>query len=67
MEMKQQIKPIRTGDKNGNPFVVISAGGGFNHWGATIGLQDTVISECDLESRYHSWLLAEPGVYVGEW
>jgi len=54
-------------DKNGNPFVDISAGGGFFHWGATIGMEDMVISESDLESRYDSWLLVEPGVYVGEW
>lgn len=54
-------------DKNGDPFVDISAGGGFNHWGATIGTEDLVISESDLESRYHSWLFVEPGVYVGEW
>ena len=54
-------------DKNGNPEVYIFAGGGFHHWGATIGLQDMVISESDLESRYECWLLVEPGVYVYEW
>ena len=54
-------------DKNGNPEVYIFAGGGFHHWGATIGLEDMVISESDLESRYECWLLVEPGVYVGEW
>jgi len=54
-------------DENGNPFVDISAGGGFHHWGATIGMEDMVISESDLNSRYHSWLLVEPGFYVGEW
>jgi hypothetical protein len=54
-------------DKNGNPFVNISGGGGFFHWGATIGTEDMVISESDLDSRYHSWLLVEPGFYVGEW
>lgn len=58
-------------DKNGNPYVVISAGvfdhWGANHWGATIGLEDMVISESDLESRYECWLLVEPGVYVYEW
>lgn len=54
-------------DKKGNPFVDISGGGGFFHWGATIGMEDMVISESDLDSRYHSWLLVEPGFYVGEW
>jgi len=54
-------------DKNGNPEVHISAGGGFHHWGVTIGMEDMVISESDLDSRYDSWLLVEPGVYVGEW
>ena len=54
-------------DKNGNPEVYIFAGGDFHHWGATIGMEDMVISESDLESRYDSWLLVEPGVYVGEW
>jgi hypothetical protein len=54
-------------DKNGNPEVYIFAGGGFHHWGATIGMEDMVISESDLESRYECWLLVEPGVYVYEW
>ena len=54
-------------DKNGNPKVQTFAGGGFHHWGATIGLEDMVISESDLESRYECWLLFEPGVYVYEW
>lgn len=55
-------------DKNGNPEVHISAGGGFHHWGATIGLEDMEIPESDLDSLYNSsWLLVEPGVYVGEW
>lgn len=54
-------------DKNGNPEVYIFAGGGFHHWGATIGLEDMVISESDLEFRYECWLLVEPGVYVYEW
>lgn len=54
-------------DKNGNPVVRISAGGGFHHWGVTIGMEDMVISESDLNSLYECWLLVEPGVYVGEW
>jgi len=54
-------------DKDGNPVVKISAGGGFHHWGITIGMGDMVISESDLDSRYECWLLVEPGVYVGEW
>jgi len=56
-----------SGDKNGNPVVYISAGGGFHHWEATIGMKDMLISESELESRYECWLLVEPGVYVGEW
>ena len=53
-------------DMNGNPEVQIFAGGGFHHWEAIIGMEDMKISESDLEFRYHSWLLVEPGVYVGE-
>ena len=54
-------------DKNGNPEVNISAGGGFHHWGATIGLEDMVIPESDLRFHYDAWLLVEPGVYVYAW
>ena len=54
-------------DKNGNPFLQIVDGGGFEHWGAAIGFQDFVISESDLKSKYYTWLLVEPGVYVYAW
>jgi len=54
-------------DKSGNPEVNISAGGGFHHWGATIGLEDMVIPESDLRFHYDAWLLVEPGVYVYAW
>ena len=72
-EMPEPLKAMCFGvvslsaDKNGNPKINISAGGGFHHWGATIGLEDMEISESDLESQYECWLLIEPGVYVGEW
>ena len=51
-------------DQNGNHEVNISAGGGFFHWGATIGMEDMEIPEADLDSHYESWLLVEPGAYV---
>lgn len=54
-------------DRNGNPQIRISGGGGFHHWGATIGLEDMEIPESDLETQYECWLLVEPGVYVYEW
>lgn len=54
-------------DQNGNPYVMIIDGGGFHHWGATIGFQDMVIPESDLRSEYDTWLLVEPGVYVFAW
>jgi len=58
---------IVASDKNGNPQVMIIDGAGFEHWGATIGFQDLVISESDLNSQYYTWLLVEPGVYVYAW
>ena len=54
-------------DKNGNPKVNISAGGGFHHWGAIIGMEDMEMPPSWLDGRFDSWLLVEPGVYVGEW
>jgi len=54
-------------DNDGNPQVRISTGGGFNHWGAAIGLEDMVIPESDLSFHYDAWLLVEPGVYVYGW
>lgn len=61
------LKPptvIVTPDKNRNPYLMIWYGAGFEHWGATIGFQDLVIPESDLNSQYYTWLLVEPGVYV---
>ncbi|UCC99144.1 MAG: hypothetical protein JSW66_04505 [Phycisphaerales bacterium] len=54
-------------DRSGKPTVNFFAGGGFNHWGATIGLEDMVIPESYLGFRYDAWLLVEPGVYVYAW
>jgi hypothetical protein len=54
-------------DQNGNPLLELSDGGGFEHWGATIGFQDLVIPESELKSQYYTWLLVEPGVYVYAW
>jgi len=54
-------------DKSGKPTVNFSAGGGFHHWGATIGLEDMVIPESDLRFHYDALLLVQPGVYVYAW
>lgn len=54
-------------DTNGNPYIMIIDGGGFHHWGASIGFQDMVVPEADLRSEYDIWLLVEPGVYVYSW
>lgn len=54
-------------DKSGNPTVNFSAGGGFHHWGATIGMEDLVIPESDLKFSHDAWLIVEPGVYIYAW
>ena len=51
-------------DDNGNPQVRIIWGGGFFHWGVTIGLEDMEIPPSKLNDGYESWLLVEPGFYV---
>ena len=54
-------------NENGKPEVRITWGGGFFHWGVTIGTENMVIPEAELDFRYESWLLVEPGVYVYDW
>jgi hypothetical protein len=55
-------------DKDGNPIAVnIFEGGGFFHWGATIGMENMEIPVSKLKDEYEVWLLAELGVYVYEW
>ncbi|MHC4062774.1 MAG: hypothetical protein ACYSW0_16695 [Planctomycetota bacterium] len=54
-------------DQNGNPLLELVDGAGFEDWGATIGFQDLVIPESELNSQYYTWLLVEPGVYVYAW
>jgi hypothetical protein len=54
-------------DKNDNPFVRITWGGGFFHWGMVIGMEDMEILPIDINFATESWLLVEPGVYVFDW
>jgi len=54
-------------DKSGKPTVNFYSGGGFHHWGVTIGLEDMEIPESDLSFHYDALLLVQPGVYVYGW
>jgi hypothetical protein len=66
-ESLRAIKPgvvMLEADDNGNPRVRIIWGGGFFHWGVTIGLEDMKIPPSKLDEHYETWLLVEPGVYV---
>ena len=64
-ESLKALKPPRSvvleADNNGHHQVRIIWGGGFFHWGVTIGLE---IPPSRLNDGYESWLLVEPGVYV---
>ena len=51
-------------DKNADPQVIITWGGGFFHWGVVIGMDDMVITPSDISQWAECWLLVEPGVYV---
>jgi hypothetical protein len=67
-ESLKALKPPRSvyleADSNGRPQLRIIWGGGFFHWGVTIGLEDMEIPPSKLTDGYESWLLVEPGVYV---
>jgi hypothetical protein len=47
-------------DKNGTAYMTLLWGGGFQHWGMGIGMENMDIPPSDSEYR----LLLEPGVYV---
>ena len=47
-------------DKNGTTYIRLLWGGGFQHWGMVIGMENMDIPPSDSEYR----LLLEPGVYV---
>jgi hypothetical protein len=47
-------------DKNGTVYIRLLWGGGFQHWGMVIGMENMDIPPSDSEYR----LLLEPGVYV---
>jgi hypothetical protein len=72
-QLPKSLKALKSGivhlsyDKQGNPYVRILSGGGFSHWGVTIGMEDMEISESDLSFHYDLWLLVEPGVYIYLW
>jgi len=64
------VKPgavLLSADKNGNPQISIAWGGGFFHWGVSIGMEDMEIPPSDFRKSAGCWLLVEPGVYVYDW
>jgi hypothetical protein len=63
--LKPQIAYIKA-NANGDPaHVRIVWGAGFFHWGMTIGMEDMDVPASKLNDWYETWLLVEPGVYVG--
>ena len=72
-EWPKSLKALKPGavlvsaDKNDNPQIRISWGGGLFHWGVAIGMEDMVIPPSDLSRFAECWLLVEPGVYVYDW
>ena len=51
-------------DKNGNPKVRLTWGGGFGHWGVEIGMEDMEIPQSDFSQFGEYRLPLEPGAYV---
>ncbi len=51
-------------DKNGNPKVRLTWGGGFGHWGIEIGMEDMEIPPSDFSDYREYRLPLEPGAYV---
>lgn len=51
-------------DKNGNPKVRLTWGGGFGHWGIEIGMEDMEIPPSDFSDYGEYRLPLEPGAYV---
>jgi uncharacterized integral membrane protein len=69
----ESLKALKPGsvhleaDQNGDPVGVrIVWGAGFFHWGMTIAMEDIEIPVSKLDDWYETWLLVEPGVYVGD-
>jgi hypothetical protein len=54
-------------DRNGNPILHCSFGGGFDHWGVEIGAEDMSISPSDYVSRAGYRMYVEPGFYIVGW
>lgn len=50
-------------DKNGNPQIMITWGGGPFHWGVIIGMENMEMTPSDFKPWAESWKLLEPGVY----
>jgi hypothetical protein len=66
----KELKPPRVyvcPDDRRNPYVRITWGGGFSHWGIIIGSKELAIAESELDFSFDSWLPVEPGVYVYDW
>ena len=51
-------------DKNGNPKVRLTWGGGFGHWGVEIGMEDMEIPPSDFSQDGEYRLPLQPGAYV---
>jgi hypothetical protein len=51
-------------DKNGTGYIMARWGGGFQHWGMGIGMEDMDIPPSDLRVSGEYRLPVEPGVYV---
>lgn len=72
-EWPKSLKALKPGavllsaDKNDNPQIRISWGGGLFHWGVTFGMEDMEIPQSDFSRLAKCWLLVEPGVYVYDW
>ncbi len=63
-KLKPGARVFLEADQKGNPQIRIVEGGGFFHWGLTIGMEDMEIPASKLKEWFAEWLLVEPGVYV---
>lgn len=63
-KLKPGARVSLVADQKGNPQIRIIEGGGFLHWGLTIGMEDMEIPASNIKEWFAEWLLIEPGVYV---
>ena len=72
-ELPESIKAIGTHsvnfttDKNGKPMVFFAFGGGLDHWGVEIGMEDIAISQSDYISNTGYRMFVEPGFNIVGW